>query len=92
MVDKAISEAELPEMAKTRLSAQFAEATSDDGLEEAITSEKEYVASIKESGKVTGMGKTDPNEESAMQALTESTKRMNPDWSDEKVATFVTGR
>ena len=95
-VGKALSEAELPEASKTRLAARFEGVESTEGLETAIEDERSYVASIRESSRVTNLGnreKSTPEEaEASKVSLTESFKRLNPDWPEEQVATAVRGR
>jgi len=92
-VEKALAEADLPEAAKKRLVDQYADKTSDEGLTEAIQAEAAYVAAVRESGKVTGLGGAkQETAEDAEKALTEAAKRLRPDWTDEQVATFVRGR
>jgi len=93
-IKEAVDKAELPEAAKTRLIEKFAEAITDDGVEEAIEAETNYVATIREDGKVKGLGgngnESDP--EKAKEALKESFKKLHPEWSDEQVETAVAGR
>ena len=91
-VDKALSESELPEPAKARLSERFSSAESTDGLEDAIVAEKAYIDSIRESGKVKGMGPTMPDAAKSRQELVESAKAMHPDWNEQRINTFVDGR
>ncbi len=92
VIDAAIAEAVLPEAAKTRLTERFANAVNADGIAEAIEAEVTYIGELVESGKVKGMGATKPDPEADKKALMESSKRMNPGWTDEQHETFVTGR
>ncbi len=89
-IDKAVGEADLPEPSKARLVAQFADATTADGLKEAIKAEISYVAEIKESGKVKGLGPTGGNEPNEG-ALRASLKLLNPQWSDTQLDVAVRG-
>lgn len=57
-VSTALNESKLPDVAKERIRKQFKDAVSDDGLVEAIESERLYVASIAEAGKPRDMGHT----------------------------------
>ena len=92
IIKEAVDKAELPDAAKERLIERFKDAETADGIEEAITSETDYIAQLAEAGKVKGMGpsKTDP--EADKKALTESVKKAHPDWDDEAVKTFVENR
>jgi len=93
LVDKAVAEAELPDAAKTRLLARFVDAESDEGLAEAIKAEVDYVAEIREAGKVRGLGgTTGPTSDLDKLALAESFRRLNPEASDEEIKTLVEGR
>jgi len=91
IVEKAVGEAELPDASKTRLIAQFADATSADGVKEAIKAEISYVAEIKESGKVQGLGASIPANEGDAAALRASLKMSNPTWTDEQLEVAVQG-
>ena len=91
-VEKAVGEAELPEAAKARVVKQFEEAISSEGLEEAIKAESEYVAAIRDTGKVKGLGESKPSTEASKEALREAFKKANPGWTDEQVETAVNGR
>ncbi len=92
IIDKAISEAELPDPSKTRLTERFADAETADGIEEAIEAEVTYIGELAESGKVKGMGATVPDAEADKKALREAAKRLNPGATDEELDTFVKGR
>ncbi|GAH71236.1 unnamed protein product, partial [marine sediment metagenome] len=74
-IKEAVDKAELPDAAKERLTERFKDAESADGIEEAIQSEKDYIAKLAEAGKVKGLGptKTDPEKDKA--ALKESFKK-----------------
>ena len=91
-VAEALKETSLPETAKKRIEAMFAEATTDEGLAEAIKAEVDYVASILESGKVKGLGGSKPDTEKDKEALKESFKHMHPEYSEEQLETAVSGR
>ena len=90
-IDNVISKAELPEPARVRLLEKFKDAETADGLEDAIKSEKDYVASLLEAGKVKGMGgHTDTK--AGKEALRESVKRLRPEWTEAQIETFVEGQ
>ena len=92
IVDEAVGKADLPEAAKTRVLAKYAEATSGDGLEEAIKAEADYVAEIRGSGKVKGLGESKVSTEAGRAALRESFKVSHPEWTDAQLETAVNGR
>jgi cation transport regulator len=71
-VTEALGKAELPDAAKTRIAQRFANAASDEGLAEAIKAEVDYIAAIRESGKVKGFGDTVADPKKAHEALIES--------------------
>jgi len=71
IITETIAKAQLPDAAKAKLTAQFKEATSADGLNEAIKAEVEYISKLAESGKVKGMGPTAPTQKDH-EALVES--------------------
>jgi len=74
-IDEAISKAELPEPSKARLLEHFKSAETADGVTEAIKAELDYIAALKEAGKVKGLGSTsEPNV--AKDQLKESFKRL----------------
>ena len=91
-IKEAVDKAELPDAAKERLIERFKDAESANGIEEAIQSEVDYIAKLAESGKVKGLGptKTDPVKDK--EALKESFKKLHPEWTDDQLATAVTGR
>ena len=91
-VDEALAGAELPDAAKVRLAERFKDAMSDEGLAEAITAEQDYIAAIKETGKVKEMGESKSDSEAERVKLKESLKRMNPTWTDEQLDIAVKGR
>lgn len=91
VIDEAVSKSELPDAAKARILEKFKDVESAEGIEEAIKSEKDYIAAIQESGKVKDLGKTEVNPEKIREALKESFKRMNPDWTDEQLEIAVKG-
>ncbi len=74
-IKEAVDKAELPEAAKERLLERFKDAVSADGIEEAITSEVDYIAKLSEAGKVKGLGPTNTNSEKDKEALKESFKK-----------------
>jgi len=90
-IKEAVDEAELPDAAKERIKKRFEEAESADGIEEAIQTEKEYIAALTESGKVKNLGPSKEATEKDTEALKESLKRANPDWSEETLEIAVRG-
>ena len=76
VIKEAVSKAELPDAAKTRLLERFVDAETDTGVAEAIAGEVKYIAELTEAGKVRGMGpaKTDPQADK--KALAESFKKL----------------
>ena len=74
-IDKAISEAELPDASKKRLTERFADAENSDEIEEAVKAEIAYVAELSESGKVKGFGPSKTGDGPSAEALKESAKR-----------------
>lgn len=91
-IKEAVDKAELPDAAKDRLIKSFAEAETADGIEEAITSEKEYLGALAESGKVRNLGPSVPTPDKDMEAFKESMKAAHPDWDEDTLAAAVTGR
>jgi len=91
-IDEAIGKTNLPDAAKERLGEKFKEAESADGIEEAIKAETDYVNALKESSKPKGMGGSTPDAEKSKEALRESFKRLNPEWTDEQLDEAVEGR
>jgi hypothetical protein len=71
-----VGKSELPEAAKSRILEKFKDVETADGIEEAIKSEKDYIAAIQESGKVKGLGKTEVNTVESHKALVESFKKL----------------
>lgn len=55
-VEGALAESQLPEPARIRILERYADATSADGLEDAIAAEAEYIGKITEAGKVKHLG------------------------------------
>ena len=95
VIEAAITEATLPDPSKARLRAQFAEATSADGVAEAVKAEQDYVAELGDLGKVKNMGESkrvgeDNTEELAK--LRESTKRAFPEWTEPQLDKYLEGR
>ena len=74
-IKEAVDKAELPDAAKERLTERFKDAESADGIEEAIQSEKDYIAKLAEAGKVKGLGQTKTDPEKDKEALKESFKK-----------------
>ena len=91
-IKEAVDKAELPAAAKERLIERYKDAETADGITEAIQSEVDYIAKLSESGKVKGLGPTKGNTDKDREALKESFKRANPDWTEEMLETAVTGR
>jgi len=73
-IDEAIGKSDLPEKAKERLAERFKEAESADGLDEAVQTEKDYVAALTEGSKVKGLGPSATDAKAAKDALKESFK------------------
>jgi cation transport regulator len=91
-IKEAVDKAELPDAAKERLIERFKDAESAEGIEEAIQSEVDYIAKLAEAGKVKGLGPSKQDPEKDREALRESVKKAYPEWTDDEVETFVTGR
>jgi hypothetical protein len=70
-INEAVSKSTLPDAAKAKLLEQFKEATTADGIEAAIKAESDYLAQLNKTGKVKGLGPTQPDER-AHQKLVES--------------------
>ena len=92
VIKEAVEKAELPDAAKERILERFKDSESAEGIEEAITTEKDYIAKLSESSKVKGLGPTKVSTEKDHEALKESFKKMNPEWTDEQVEIAVSGR
>jgi hypothetical protein len=90
LIDEAVGKSELPEAAKSKILEKFKDVETADGIEEAIKSEKDYIASIQESGKVKGLGKTEINAVESHKALVESFKKLG--LSDKEAETAAEGR
>jgi len=91
-IKEAVDKAELPDAAKERLIERFKDVESADGIAEAIQSEVDYIAKLAEAGKVKGMGETKVDPEKTKEALRESIKKAHPEYTEEQVETFITGR
>jgi len=91
-IKEAVDKAELPGAAKEMLIERFKGAESAEGVEEAIQSEKDYIARLSESGKVRNLGPGKEDNEKGKQGLRESTRRIHPDWTDAQIETAVIGR
>jgi len=74
-IDEAISKSELPGAAKTRIAERFTGAETADGITEAIKAEVDYIAALKESGKVKDMGGGKSDTDVDHKELVESFKR-----------------
>ena len=92
IVKEAVEKAELPEAAKAKLLERFKDVESAEGIEEAITAEKDYIAKLSETNKVVGMGKTKHDPEKSHTELKESWKALHPEWSDEQIETAINGK
>ena len=90
LIDKAINDSALPEASKARLIESFAGKESAEGVAEAVKAEAAYVQSIKESGKVKGVGVTQIDTEVSRKALVESFKRLG--MTDAQAETAVRGK
>ncbi len=91
VIDKAISEADLPDASKKRLTERFADAENSDEIEEAVKAEIAYIAELSESGKVKGMGPSKNGKGPSEEDMKESAKRfLGEDASDERVAAYLT--
>ena len=86
IVKEAVDKAELLEAAKERIRERFKDSETADGIEEAITAEKEYVAKLTESGKVTHMGPSNSTPEKDKEALKESFKGLGLDDKKAEIA------
>ena len=71
-ITEAVGKTDLPDAAKKRLVAKFSGAASDEGVAEAIKTETDYIATIREAGKVKGMGDTPADPKKAHEILVES--------------------
>jgi len=91
-IKEAVDKAELPDAAKARLIERFKDAETADGITEAIEDKKAEIAELAEAGHVKGLGGSKPDTEKDKEALKESFKRLNPEWTDAQVETAVTGR
>jgi len=74
-IKEAVDKAELPDAAKERILDSFKDAESTDGVEEAIQTEKDYIAKLAESGKVKNLGATRVDSDKDKEALKESFKK-----------------
>jgi len=91
-IKEAVDKAELPGAAKARLIERFAEATTDEGVAEAIKAEADYVMTIKGDGRVKGLGGFKVTKEVAIEELKKSFREANPTWTDEQVQIAADGR
>ena len=74
-IKEAVDKAELPDAAKERILDSFKDAESANGIEEAITKEKDYIAKLSETGKVKGLGHSQADSDKDKEALKESFKK-----------------
>ncbi len=84
-IKDAVDKSDLPDATKVRLVARFAEMTTADGVDEAITEETDYIAELNKAGTVKGLGRSTPNEaedEAGRKAYRESLARQHPEWDD----------
>jgi len=72
LLNKAISESELPVPSKARLIERFKDAETGEGVAEAVKSEKDYVGALAEAGKVKGMGGSVPDTKADYESLKKS--------------------
>ena len=91
-VETAVSKSELLEPAKARIIARYVNATTVEGLTEAIKAERDYIAAITEAGKVKGMGGTMPDSAAENKMLREAAKRLHPEYTEKQLDIFVAGR
>jgi len=89
-LDEALNASELPEAARVRIRARFAEAQTDEGIAEAIKAEGEYIATITEGHKVKNLGPQVEDKKAGKESLTESFKLLG--LSDEEAAIAAEGR
>ncbi len=94
VIKAAVDKADLPDATKTRLIARFAEATSADGVAEAITEETDYIAELKDSGAVKNLGasKIPDTDEVGKAAYREALRRQHEDWTDKELDIAIAGR
>jgi hypothetical protein len=78
-IKEAVEKSGLPEITQKRILARFAEAETADGIETAISDEKEYLDTIRESGKPRNMGGNAKKEEVSDDELQESFKQFLPE-------------
>jgi len=91
-IKEAVDKAELPDAAKERLTERFKDAESAEGIGEAIKSEVDYIAKLSEAGKVRGFGVSKADTEKDREALKESFKKLNPEYTEAQIETAVSGR
>jgi len=71
-IKEAIAKATLPQVAKDKLTEQFKEAVTADGIDAAINAENDYLAKVTESGKVKNLGPSSTDTKKIHEALVES--------------------
>jgi hypothetical protein len=59
-INEAISKSTLPDAAKEMLATQYKESVDASGIDAAIKAQADYIAKLNESGKVKGLGNTEP--------------------------------
>ena len=91
-IKEAVEKAELPQAAKDKLLERFKDSDTADGITEAIQAEKDYIAALKESNVVKGLGpsKAVKTDELPFEELKESFKLLG--LSDEEAATAALGK
>ena len=92
LIKEAVDKAELPDAAKARLITRFADNTTDDGVEDAIKAESDYVKELTAAGKVKGLGATQGTNDAAKDGLREALKKAHPEWSEDTLEVAVAGR
>ena len=89
VIDEAISNSELPDVSKVKLTEKFKESESADGIEDAIKAETDYVNALKEGGKPKNLGGTQPDKEKSRKELKEAFMRAGMSEKDAEVAANV---
>jgi hypothetical protein len=92
-LSEALSKVALPEVVKERIQSRFKDATSTDGMAEAIREEADYLKKMSGAGVVVDMGESDdekPKPAATKDALTEAFKGLG--LSDEGAAVALAGR
>jgi cation transport regulator len=84
-LNEVVVKSNLPEPARLRILAQFKDAQTDAGIDEAIKAEVAYIASLTEAGKVKGLGGTQTPPAVTVEAMKESWRKLRPDWTDAQI-------